>query len=170
MFGLQVLACWLILCLPGNFVTVYLYFQHANLTTIPTVTNVTGLKCHEEKANWSSYVNRSKFLMQGVSCTIIGIFGFCANLLSICVLVKCKDNKNFHRLLASLAVIDILLITDLVFEMSIIGVFMQREPIWFILAYPYFIHPCRGIIQTCAIFMVVAVATERYRQVGFVHV
>ena len=60
---------------------------------------------------------------------------------------------------------DILLIADLILEMSVVGVFMKQEPNWYILAYPYFIHPIRGIIQTAAIFMVVAVATERYRSV-----
>ena len=79
------------------------------------------------------------------------------------VLLKCRENRNFHRLLVGLAIVDILLIADLILEMSVVGVFMKQEPNWYILAYPYFIHPIRGIIQTTAIFMVVAVATERYR-------
>ena len=95
---------------------------------------------------------------------VIGIPGFLANLLSIFVLLQCKDNWNFHRLLSGLAVIDMLMITHLVLEMSILGVFVKSgEPMWYVLTYPYFIHPARGMIQTSAIFMVVAVATERYR-------
>ena len=35
----------------------------------------------------------------------------------------------------------------------------------YIITYPYIFHPIRGIIQTAAIFMVVAVTTERYRYV-----
>ncbi len=62
-----------------------------------------------------------------------------------------------------MAIIDIVLITDLVLEMSIIGVFMKDEPDWYVKAYPYFIHPGRGILHTIAILVVVAVATERYR-------
>jgi hypothetical protein len=95
--------------------------------------------------------------------TVIGTLGIGANILSMVVLLKCKDNRNFHRLLAGLALIDILLISNLILEMSIVGVFMDAEPIWYILTYPFIIHPLRGIIQTSAIFMVVAVATERYR-------
>ena len=49
-----------------------------------------------------------------------------------------------------------------VLEMSIIGIFMKTEPHWYVLVYPSLIHPARGILQTMAIFMVVAVATERY--------
>ena len=103
------------------------------------------------------------YIFTGISITIVGTFGICANLLSVIVLLKCKDNRNFHRLLAGLAIVDILLISDLILEISIVETFMQKEPLWYILAYPYFIHPGRGIIQTSAIFMVVAVATERYR-------
>ena len=58
--------------------------------------------------------------------------------------------------------IDIILIAVTVLEMSIIGIFMKTEPHWYVLVYPSLIHPARGILQTMAIFMVVAVATERY--------
>ena len=97
---------------------------------------------------------------------VIGIPGFLANLVSILVLLQCKDNWNFHRLLSGLAIVDMLVIIHLVLEMSILGVFVKSgEPMWYILSYPYLIHPARGIIQTAAIFMVVAVATERYRYI-----
>ena len=62
-----------------------------------------------------------------------------------------------------MALVDIVLIAFLVLEISIIGVFMKAEPGWYIYVYPSLIHPARGIIQTLAIFMVVAVTTERYR-------
>ena len=100
--------------------------------------------------------------IQGVSVSVIGLFGFVANVLSVIVLLKCKDNRNFHRLLAAMAIIDIILIAVTVLEMSIIGIFMKKEPQWYVLVYPSLIHPTRGILQTMAIFMVVAVATERY--------
>ena len=112
---------------------------------------------------FSNTVKMSYF--SGIAVMLIGIPGFVANFLSIIVLGKCKDNWNFHRLLSCLAIIDMLLITQLVLEMSVLGVFVKAEPFWYVLTYPYFIHPARGIIQTCAIFMVVAVATERYRYV-----
>ena len=66
-------------------------------------------------------------------------------------------------LLVGLAIIDSILIVDLIIEVSIVGVFMQTEPKWYIITYPFIFHPFRGIIQTTAIFMVVAVTTERYR-------
>ena len=50
---------------------------------------------------------------------------------------KCRDNRNFHLLLVGLAVIDTLLIVDLIIEVSIVGVFMQKEPKWYILVLVY---------------------------------
>ena len=107
----------------------------------------------------------NSLIFQGISVAIIGTTGALANLLSVFVLLHCKDNQNFHRLLAGLTLSDTILLTILVLEMSIIGVFMKSEPVWYVVSYPYLVHPARGIVQTGAIFMVVAVSTERYRLV-----
>jgi hypothetical protein len=37
---------------------------------------------------------------KGISIAIIGTFGFFANILSVHVLLRCRENRNFHRLLA----------------------------------------------------------------------
>ena len=63
------------------------------------------------------------------------------------VLLRCRENRNFHRLLAGLAIVDTVLIVILVLEMSVVGVFMKKEPLWYIISYPYIIHPGRGIVQ-----------------------
>ena len=83
----------------------------------------------------------------GISITIIGTFGFIANIVSVHILLQCRENRNFHRLLAALTTIDTVLIVILVLEMSILGVFMDREPWWYIISYPYLFHPGRGIVQ-----------------------
>ena len=49
--------------------------------------------------------------------------------------------------LAGLTIVDTVLIVILVLEMSIVGVFMKKEPWWYIISYPYFFHPGRGIVQ-----------------------
>jgi hypothetical protein len=49
--------------------------------------------------------------------------------------------------LAGLAIVDTVLIVILVLEMSVVGVFMKKEPLWYIISYPYIIHPGRGIVQ-----------------------
>lgn len=168
-FYFQVCVVWITLCFPANIMTLVYYNQEVNGTRFDeeslqedNATNIT-LQCHESKEDWDLILDWSKYLIQGVSVTVIGILGFIANVLSVIVLLKCKHNRNFHRLLAGMAVVDSILIAVIVMEISVIGVFLEREPHWYILAYPYFIHPVRGMIQTLAIFMVVAVATERYR-------
>ena len=83
--------------------------------------NITELECYEDMEKWEPVVKWFAYLVQGVSVSVIGIFGFIANVLSVIVLLKCKDNRNFHRLLAGMAIIDIILISVTVLEMSIIG-------------------------------------------------
>jgi len=171
-FEFQVFLAWFVLCVPGIVVTLILCTAKPALTSDdvekPSNYNnsslsLQGLQCHELRKDWQSIVSMSQFIIQGISVTIIGIFGFAGNILSVIVLLQCRDNRNFHLLLVGLAVIDTLLIVDLIIEVSIVGVFMQKEPKWYIITYPYIFHPIRGIIQTAAIFMVVAVTTERYR-------
>ena len=50
--------------------------------------------------------------------------------------------------------------------MSNPGSFLQ-EPGWFILTYPYFWHPFKGIILTITIYMMVAISAERFRAVCY---
>lgn len=60
---------------------------------------------------------------------------------------------------------DSLLILDMIVQKAIIGNFVTEEPLWFKLTYPFLWHPVKGMIQSGAIFMVVAVSAERYRAV-----
>ncbi len=44
-------------------------------------------------------------------------------------------------------------------------VFIGSEPEWFRVLYPHLLHPLRGFVQTSAIYLVIAVAVERYQAV-----
>lgn len=160
-FAIQAVLMWILLGIPGNVGTIYLLNQ--NTVEEKVSENNSTLHCHELKKDWEKTIEMSQYFIQGLSILIIGIFGFAANLLSVYVLLQVRENRNFHRLLAGLTSVDTILILILVVEMSILGVFMKKEPHWYIVLYPSLIHPGRGIVQTAAIFMVVAVSTERYR-------
>ncbi len=54
---------------------------------------------------------------------------------------------------------------DSIVQKAIIGTFVVEEPLWFKKSYPFFWHPVKGMIQSGAIFMVVAVSAERFRAV-----
>jgi len=58
--------------------------------------------------------------------------------------LQIKSNKNFNKLLIGLAVVDSILIFELMIEMSIIGAFVKPEPLWFTIIYPYIVHPGKG--------------------------
>ena len=150
-FEIQAFVIWLLVGVPGIMVTIYYLLntktaQYKNIV-VKNETNETQLECHESKKDWKDIVSFSQFAIQGISISIIGTFGFIANILSVNVLLHCRENRNFHRLLAGLTIVDTVLIVILVLEMSIVGVFMKKEPWWYIISYPYFIHPGRGIVQ-----------------------
>ena len=156
---------WLILCVPGNVITICIslkVLENSDFNLNPEE-NTTKLECQELKDDWKEIVAWSQYLIQGIFVMIVSVCGVLANILSILVLVHCQNNRNFHRLLIGLAVVDILLVVDLGLGTSIFGVFLKEEPHWYVVTYPFLIHPGRGFIRTSAIYMVVAVSTERYR-------
>ena len=165
-FKLPAFFMWMVLCLPGNVATFYLTLFDTTTAATTLNGNVTKLECQELKEDWKEIVSWSQYIIQGIGVSVISLFGLCANILSIVILLRCQNNRNFHRLLIGLAIVDILLVLDLAISTSLFGVFVKSEPRWYVLAYPLIIHPGRGIIRTSAIYMVVAVSTERYRYVA----
>ena len=70
-------------------------------------------KVLKQPAQKPKVINRQPFqnsYIQGISITVIGTFGFVANILSVHVLLRCRENRNFHRLLAGLTIVDTVLI------------------------------------------------------------
>ena len=88
-----------------------------------------------------------KILYKNKLILYLGVKNSTTHLTLVHVLLRCRENRNFHRLLAGLAIVDTVLIVILVLEMSVVGVFMKKEPLWYIISYPYIIHPGRGIVQ-----------------------
>ena len=84
--------------------------------------------------------------------------------------LKTKVTKLISYINFSLAVCDCLLIIDSFVQRSIIPYFTSispNEPKWFILMYPYFWYPFRGIIVTVTIYMMLAISAERFRAVCY---
>lgn len=131
--------------------------------------SVTGsigrLPCFELHAEYNSFLDSSKYWLEGVGICVVGVFGLCGNALTIIVLRKSETNRPFNRLLMCLAIADSLLIFVSIGETAIVGTFMTTHPTWYKLCYPYLVHPLKGIVQTATIFMIVAVSAERYKAV-----
>ena len=100
--------------------------------------------CFEKIKDFSDLRNNARFWLEGIAITLLGLVGLAGNFLSIAVLNTYKTNTSFNRLLMSLAVVDSLLIIDMVLEKAVIGNFVGSEPIWYKISYPYFWHPCKG--------------------------
>ena len=102
-----------------------------------------------------------------MAVTAVGLFGLAGNCLTVIVLRKTETNRQFNKLLVSLAVIDSVLIVFVVGETAVLGKFLGSAPDWFNVSYPYVIHPLKGMVQTGTIYMVVAVSAERYKAICF---
>ena len=102
------------------------------------------MTCYEKIKDFSNLRNNARFWLEGIAITLLGLVGLAGNFLSIAVLNTYKTNTSFNRLLMSLAVVDSLLIIDMVLEKAVIGNFIGSEPIWYKISYPYFWHPCKG--------------------------
>ena len=69
-----------------------------------------------------------------------------------------------------LALVDSVLLLDVLIEKTIIPYYTSLSPIepeWYKISYPYFWHPFKGIIATVAIYLMVAISAERYRAVCY---
>jgi hypothetical protein len=136
-----------------------------------------NLECYELQSEYDDFLTSVKFWVEGVCVCVVGAFGLCGNALTIIVLGMRRfdvpgasatgGSSNFNKLLVCLAVVDNLLITYTVVDTAIIHTFMPAMPLWYKLSYPHLLHPAKGMVQTAAIFMVVAVAVERYKAVCY---
>ena len=174
-FG-PILTLWLIFTCPGLIVVmVRLNESKAELVsnkTVASVTNGSSNKCYETFEDFDKVLLDSKFWLEGVGVTTVGVLGVVGNAMTMLVLwrvIRSKINVNFNKLLICLSVVDTLLILDFILEISVMRVFNSRvaEPMWYREAFPYLIHPARGILQTTVIFMIVAVSVERFRAVCY---
>lgn len=70
----------------------------------------------------------------------------------------------FHTLLVVLALVDLLLISLAILDYSLVRAFDIHFN-WYFLAFPSLIYPLTNIVFTGSIFVVVAIAYERYTAV-----
>jgi hypothetical protein len=61
----------------------------------------------------------------------------------------------------SLALVDSLQILSFVLNEAVVGTF-ACAPYWYRITFPHFFYPTKSIVQSCSIFMVVAISAERY--------
>ena len=79
------------------------------------------MTCYEKIEDYVTLRQNAKFWLEGVGITISGIFGLAGNFLAVLVLQTYTTNMSFNRLLISLAIVDSLLISDMMVQKAIIG-------------------------------------------------
>ena len=100
------------------------------------------------------------FIFEGVLQCLISYLGVLGNSISIALLLGRELKNSFTKLMAILAVFDLIYLFTMVIESSSkLG--LQNE--LHILMFPHFLHPLNSISMMCSIYMAVGVAMERYR-------
>lgn len=101
------------------------------------------------------------FWVEGVLIVVVGLFGLFGNTLSINILWG-KDMRNaFNCLLIVLAAVDSFLILFAMFDYSFVRAFGLTFDLYTYM-FPYFLYPATNVVLCMSIFMVVAIAFERF--------
>jgi hypothetical protein len=102
------------------------------------------------------------FMLEGVLQCLISCLGVVGNTISIVILLGRELRNSFTKLLAILAVFDLIyLFTMVIDSLSKLGLKSDLH----MLMFPHFLHPLNSISMMCSIYMTVVVALERYRAV-----
>ena len=102
------------------------------------------------------------FILGGVVKSIFCLFGLVGNTISIILLLSTKLRNSFNKLLAILAVFDLIyLVTMMVDSLRDLGLQTSFQTLMF----PHFLFPLNSIALMCSIYMTLIVALERYMAV-----
>ena len=103
-----------------------------------------------------------KYFVEGICMTIVSIFGFVCNFVSIYILhdkdVKLK--KDFVQPLCAMAIYDNLVLICVIFHFSLpeLSAQFKNSKLPYILPY---LHPILNTLKTCSSYMIVVVAVNR---------
>ena len=89
---------------------------------------------------------------------------FPGNLLTIIVLKNFDHKSPFNTLLIMLVSMDSLVLLFSLFDSYLSG-FGYPEPLWYKVLFPKLWHPLKNVALSGCIYMVVAVAAERYENI-----
>ena len=102
------------------------------------------------------------FILNGVVKMILCCFGVVGNAISILLLLSVRMRNSFNKLLAILAVFDLVyLVTMMMDSLRDLGLHSYFQTLMF----PHFIYPLNSISLMCSIYMTLIVALERYMAV-----
>ena len=102
------------------------------------------------------------FILDGVVKMILCCLGVVGNTISIILLLSVRMRNSFNKLLAILAVFDLVyLVTMMMDSLRDLGLHSYIQTVMF----PHFIFPLNSISLMCSIYMTLIVALERYMAV-----
>ncbi len=138
MFFLKALGLFALICVPGNIVAFALYFgwwqsrddgeydascgagfNESSPATLrdSTCAEEKHFKCYELLSEHGPLLQDFNLYTHGYAIAVTGCLGLLGNALTLVVLPKLDAHYNFHKLLMSLAVVDIVVIAIFLFDL-----------------------------------------------------
>ena len=106
-----------------------------------------------------------RFWIEGIILSVVGCIGIMGNLISLHILRKDSMRKtSFDEMLTHLLILDTIMVIFFLLDSMTTNVF-EQTPDWYIILYPYVIHPGKAIFVSATVFMVVAVSADRQRAI-----
>ena len=106
-----------------------------------------------------------RFWIEGIFLSVVGCIGIMGNLISLHILRKDSMRKtSFDEMLTHLLILDTIMVIFFLLDSMTTNVF-EQTPDWYIILYPYVIHPGKAIFVSATVFMVVAVSADRQRAI-----
>lgn len=109
-----------------------------------------SLTCYEPLGEeLTAKLKAYEFWVSGVALSVVGCLGVVGNVLTLIALIKYETNTNnsFNKLLVHLTVVDLLLIVVCVHEFAVLNAFVGSQPHWYIVTFPYLIHPLKVSLE-----------------------
>lgn len=123
--------------------------------------------CYEKVERWEPILYGLRFWIEGVALSLVGIIGLAGNVLSLLVLTTSDRKSSFNSHLVLLAVADSFFLLVYLLDVSYIDAFGHRLPEWYKALFPLLLHPLKAMLMSMCIYMIVAIAANRFRAICY---
>lgn len=143
--------------------------------------------CHEPFKTIFPVLDSAHFWIEGVALSTVACVGLLGNLITVIVIFnfdRCVINGGagphsnnscsssgavgrspFNTILMSLVAFDSFFLVFSIIDSAYFTSFRMPEPLWYKAIFPYVWYPLKNVVTNGCVFMVVAVAAERYHAI-----
>ena len=118
------------------------------------------LNCPTHSADSNEQLRWVSFWIEGVAISVVAILGIFGNMVAVTVFARKNMRNSFNLLLVALACFDAMFLLLSIIEALRRNFDMATDA--HTILFPYFLYPLQSIVFKAYIFMIVAIAIERF--------